>query len=302
MAWSERYAEVLQRWDPAAIRAFLTSESTVAAHVFLQLYVSADLSDVALRERWNLAKRVLVDLGTYTWGSKEKRAKFAALTTNPHVLAALQGAVARGGDVTLDMLGVLALDGGPASIDALLPHLDPALVSMDVRLELLKRLRAYAASTPTIQAILGEVDVTLAKRSAASPALELAPIIGLGELSELWFDFYLGSRELNTNRVPLIQGSVVVDSRSASWFDVSLARVEPHRQDDVSTRFTATGLIEDGLGVGRCDLLDLPRWLGEVAAGLGVEFNLGVLRTNLRGARRARLSSWLSGGHLDQRA
>src|SRR5664279_2911464 len=38
------------------------------------------------------------------------------------------GAVARGSDVTFDMLGVLALDGGSASIDALLPHLDPALV------------------------------------------------------------------------------------------------------------------------------------------------------------------------------
>lgn len=66
-------------------------ESTVAAHAFLQLYVSADLTDVALRERWNLATRVLVDLGTYTWGSKEKRAKFAALAATPHVLAALQG-------------------------------------------------------------------------------------------------------------------------------------------------------------------------------------------------------------------
>ncbi|HEY6037938.1 MAG TPA: hypothetical protein VIV58_26845, partial [Kofleriaceae bacterium] len=201
--------------------------------------------------------------------------------------------VARGSDVTLDMLGVLALDGSPESIDALLPHLDPALVAGDVRLDLIQRLRKYAAETPAIQAILSEVDATLAQRAAASPALALPPVIGIGELDTFWVHVWVTFSPVARAPGPPIQGSVSIDCRRTNWFHVHLSRTTVHGG---RTGFTADNQTIDDLGLARCDAANLPAWLAASASKLGMRLEVGKPRTNLRGKNRQRLIAWLGGG------
>ncbi|HEY6035077.1 MAG TPA: hypothetical protein VIV58_12475, partial [Kofleriaceae bacterium] len=46
--WARAYAAILEHRDPSAIRAFLRTESAVAKHLFLRLYVAGDAPDPAL--------------------------------------------------------------------------------------------------------------------------------------------------------------------------------------------------------------------------------------------------------------
>lgn len=284
--WTRRNFGILRGQDPVAIRGLLATESTLSYLVFLQLYVSTDLDDAALLARWKRGALALADLERYAWGAAPKRTKFAALVADPEILVALQGAVARGSDVTMQMLGVLALDGSAESIDALVPHLDPALQAADARLE---RLRTYA-TTPAMRAIVGEVDDRLAQRAALSPALALAPAIGLGELPVLWFHIQFNMTQGLVHYGPVTFGSIVIDSRREAWFTVSV-----HRRA-LRTSFTHDTVHADQLGIGRCEPTGIPRWIAASAQKLDVLLDIGSPQTNLRGKKREQFMSWLRGG------
>ncbi|HEY0254857.1 MAG TPA: hypothetical protein VGC41_25200, partial [Kofleriaceae bacterium] len=217
---------------------------------------------------------------------------------DPKTLGAIQAAAARGTAIGLDLLAVLVMDGSTDSIDALLPHLDPALSSADRRLDRLKRLKTYAGSAPAIAKIFAEITETLDARNAASPALAYGPVIGIGEVKTLWFSVRISSREENPNRVPSIQGDIDLDSTSVTWFRVWMSRVEPDSlgRDRERVDFTNAELRADTFGVGRCTPDQLPQWFAAAAKKLGMKLELGDARTNLRGKKRDQLMTWLNSG------
>ena len=291
----------LGRWCkqvPApVIRAVLAADAPGPTHLFLRLAVPAELDDAALVAAWQRALGALLDLDTtYAWGSKQRRAKIVALARDPHVLPAIQGTVAHSEDVQLDMLAVLAADGSTASYDALVTHIGDACESRDHRVDLLAQLRTHATRTPALDALFAELDEALDDRNAASPALALGPVIGIGKVSTLFFGVALGSRQKNSNRVPWVQGSIHVDSRTTSWFRVAVSTVDPDGGGK-STRFGGTGDdLHDGLKLGRCQPAELPRWLAATAQKLEIEWEEhNVWNSNLRGAKRERILQWLAG-------
>ena len=131
--WDQRFRQLVYLKDkvpPARVRDFLTAESMLARHLFLRMFVSTELADPALVRRWQRGCGVLADLSlTYAWGSKQLKAKLRALAEDAEILAALQGAAARGTHMSRTLLAVLVIDGSRDSIDALLPSLDPALMT-----------------------------------------------------------------------------------------------------------------------------------------------------------------------------
>jgi hypothetical protein len=281
----------LEHLPALTIRELLAAPSKSAAHTFLRLAVPLDGSDAAVVKRWGVAFAALLDLGlTYPWGSTKRKARFRALAKRPAMLAALQGAVANSSKVPLDYLAVLVADGGAASYDALIPHLDAALIGGDARADRLTELRVHARKTPVLNAMFAELDGVLEARRATSPALALGPVIGVGALPELWFDIGLSSREL-THGVPRIQSHLSIDSRAATWFRVNVAAV--HYLDDGHSSFTATTDQRDDLGIGRCAPAELPAWLPGVARKLRIRWDEPLVSSNLRGAKRDRIAAWL---------
>ena len=284
-----------KRIPRAVIRAVLATEVPGPTHLFLRLAVPTDNS-VKLPGRWQAALQALLDLDTeYAWGSKQKRAKFAGLAGDPVMLQALQGTVAHSESVSLAMLAVLALDGSDPSYDALITHIDVAFKAGDRRLDMLRHLQKHAARTPALDALFVEIDGAIQARNDASPALALGPVIGVGEVSSLWFSVTVGSLRRTVHNVPWIQGSVTIDSRSPSWFHASLSTVEPDFSAGKSTWFTVAKLERDQLGIGRCDGAELPRWLANAAAHLDVEWTFTITQSSLRGAKRERALAWLRG-------
>jgi hypothetical protein len=285
-----------KKLPPRAIRAVLAAPMAHANHLFLRMAVSPDASDSVLAQRWQHALETLLDLESYEWGSKQKRAKIAKVVADAHALAAIQATVAhsKSREIGADMLAVLVADGSTASYDALVTHIDAAFSAGDSRLDLLARLRSYAARTPALDVLFAELDGALQTRNDISPALALGPIIGIGEVSLLWFDVWLASARITTNHVPWIQGSIRIDSRSATWFYVHAGTVEPDGGHK-GTYFHTDTLARDELGLGRCEAADLPRWLASAAAKLAITWAPFQPRSNLRGKKRERIARWLAG-------
>lgn len=275
------------------IRRVLAAEHVHVNHLLLKLAVPDHLDDTALAAAWERAVQAIVDTGlTQAWGSKSRRERICRVAKDPALLAAVQGAVAHSPNVRLDLLAVLVADGSDASIDALVPHLDPALVHQDQRLERLTKLRRHAARTPALDALFAEIDRTLEARDATSPALALGLRIGVGPVDTLWFHASFGSVELQGN-VSLIQAHVLVDSRRANWFRVSLAQLG-RGADITMTAFNERDVLQDELRLGRCAPAELPSWLAHSAIALKIRWDdTPHISSSLRGARRDQLWTWL---------
>lgn len=256
--------------QPRVIRSVLAMPHTTSWHLFLKLAVPLDGNDAKLVTAWKRALDVVLGLqADYAWGSKQKKAKLAAVVADPAMLAAVQGTVAHAEDARIDLLAVLVIDASKESLDALVGHFERAVEAEDRRLDRLRRLRKHARSTPELDALFAEVDGKLEERAASSPALALGPVIGIGEVDLLWFRVSLGSQQLTPGNVPRVQGNVNVDSRSPMWLSVSMSRL-----DDgltlTSTWLNDKGLQNDALGLGGCEVATLPDWLARAAKTLAI--------------------------------
>lgn len=286
-----RFGRWARKLPPHVIRGVLAARSDGTNHLFLRLAVDDTGNDTLLARSWERAVQALVDCSQLdSWGSKTRRARTRKLAKNARVLHAIQGTVAHVEEPSEDMLAVLVADGSAASIDALVPH-----VRKD-KLELWKKLRTHAKRTSALDALFAEVEESLEQRAAASPALALGPVLGLGKVDTLWFDASISSDE-RAGTVARYQGHVKIDSRSARWFQVSLVDISGMfaSGDWRRTQFDGAAIESDELKLGRCDAADLPAWLQRAAHQLGITWGTPFLRTGLRGAKRDRIASWLTG-------
>jgi hypothetical protein len=287
-AWS--FSRECKRLPPAVIRELLRRMPTDATHVYLALAVDADARDAALVKRWARAIQGLADLETINrWDSKPKRDKFRALAKNKHLLPAIQGAAARGENVSNNMRAVLVADGSAESIDALIPHLDVAGSSS--RLDALRMLRVHAKDTPALRTLFAELDRDAAK--VGSAAHGIANLIGLRlpDTDAFWFTAAISSRVPDGYIAP-VQLHVVVDSRKASWFLVDVAKIERGTIAG-STSFTHDVLHHDELRIDRCEPPDVPSWLAAVAKKLKITWDAPYISSNMRGAKREQIARWL---------
>ncbi len=274
----------------SVIRGVLAAKLPEPNHRFLGLALAGIRGDAKLVAMWQRAVQALVDTNlTYAWGSKPRRDRIQKLARDPEMLAAIQGTVANSEHVRLDFLAVLVADGSAESFDALVPHLDPALVHRDVRLDRLTRLRRHAARTPALDAMFAEIDEVLEQRRTTSPALDLAMTIGLGTCDELWFQ---ASLTTTRSTQPRFSADIRVDSRKATWFHVSLHRIDGLDYTG-TTSFDAAATQHDELELGRCSAAELPVWLAKIARQLRLQWELTWMRSGHRGANRARIGAWL---------
>jgi len=273
------------------IRGVLDAPATTPRHVFLKLAVP-DGNASTIKQAWLAAVETLRELAEtlHPFDAPARREQLAAIARSPQ-LAAIQGVAANTPEVPLEMLVVLALDGGEASVDALIPHLDLALGARDARLERLAKIRPFATPTPALATLFTELDGALGVRRSTSPALAYGEQLGLGRLSELWFSFQLFSSSRNQAGVPRFQGFVRVDSREERWFRVQLEQVHPSvdRSKDRATRFDLAGGVDE-LGVGHCTPIDLPSWLRHCSTTLKISWERFLVRTT---ADAAKISAWL---------
>ena len=284
------------RLPVAVIRGVLDAMVPGHNHLFLRLAVFTEAKAADVKAAWTRAIGALHDLAsTEEWDTPARRETLAALAGDPLVLYAVQGLVAHVAEVTLGMLAVLAIDGSDASVDALIPHLDPALGEGDARLEKLAMLRSCVKRTPVLDALFVELDAGLAARRSTSPALALGPVIGVGHHDVLWFRFMLLSSERNGLNVPKVQGNVRIDSRDDPWFSVWVSTVagSHDRDGDRTTRFDERSIALDQLELGRCEPAELPLWLARVADQLEIQWQRFVPQSNLPAAHGRELSSWL---------
>jgi hypothetical protein len=261
--------------------------------VLLKELVHPGREDAALEAEWKAAVQALLDLDTLAgWGTKAKKARFAALAADPSLLPAVQAVVGACEDVPQDMLGVLATDASEASVDALLPHFERAARGRGQDLDLVAALRVHARPSPALDALLARAEARRGERLQRSPALELARTLGLGALKA----FRLEAKLLSVG--PHFCAQLLVDSRQASWFSVGVYAVG--REDGRVTSFTAEGLESDGLKLGACRPEELPAWLGRAARKLRRPWSHGMsfTATNVRGAKEEALLKWLWDGAL----
>ncbi len=123
------------------------------ASVFLRAAID-DTTDEALTRTWRPAVIALKAFESqYAWGSNEKRARLADVQADARLLEACRAAVVGCTQVPLELLAVLALDGTEASADALLPHVERALVDLTM-LEALARLERFAAPTKEMASLM----------------------------------------------------------------------------------------------------------------------------------------------------
>jgi hypothetical protein len=295
------FARTCRRLPVPVIRASLALlEADRRPHAFIiREYVRRDAKDDVLAADWDEAMQVLLGLETtYAWGSKQKRAKFQALADQPRVLQALQTAAVACEQVSLDLLAVLAADGSEASLDALIPHIERAVRQQDWELDRLQALRTHARSTPVMEDLFSRMKALFEARQARSPALGLAKELGFGEPDAFWFQVHISSPALDGSPAWRHQVHLSVDSRSATWFHVSMS--EANLADILrprSTSFTSDKVHCDDLGLGTCVPSAFPAWLAASAERLRTRWNFDQLSlgTSVRGKKRNQLERWLRG-------
>jgi hypothetical protein len=244
-------------------------------------------------ERWPTALQVLRDVQSYTWGSKQRRAKLDAIVATPWQLQAIQAAVVsiRPPDYPgLEFMAVLALDGSDASADALMPHVHHAMTT-GVGLEQLERLKKYTANTVPMRAMLTTTEKLLSERSATSPVIALLHDLGI-EVDACSFTLTFGSRENRSDGVPKIQVNFSLESRSVPYVHVSL------HGPGGETSFNEIMIHNDALGLGRPELAGLAEFFARAARKLDVTWNWDEawVYSTLRGRKRKAMLDWLRSG------
>lgn len=163
-----RFSRSAGNLPPAVIRGLLHAFSQAprfAFAVFVQELLRSDSPDEVLTFEWRRAlKNFLALNATAAFGSKLKTDKLTALAADPRVVSALR-AVAVSTPASISVLGVLAIDASPESVDALLPRF-VEVTSTASGLEWFHQLRKVAKRTPAMVSMLARVEGELAARGS----------------------------------------------------------------------------------------------------------------------------------------
>lgn len=254
-------------------------------------FLQALVKDDDLKQTWVHALEGVAALNTtYAWGSKKHVEKLRSVARSRDFLEAVQLAVVATKQPREDFLGVLALDGSEASVDALLPHFVAAMKMGDDGLDQLAKLKKYAAGTPAMRALVAQAEAARSTRNTTSPALAFAQSLGLGELKAFSWGQTVRVADARKRKVEL---NFDVDSRRSPWFSVHVARVAEKPKTFEVTAFNSSHVSErDELKLGRCEPHELPAFIARVQKQLGVNWKLAKTTpfTNVKGDKAKRLT------------
>ncbi len=259
-----------------------TPERRRAASLFLRAAVD-DLTDEAVSRTWRPAVIALKAFESqYAWGSKEKRARLAAVQADARLVEACRAAVVGCTQLPLELLAVLALDGTEASADALLPHVDRAMADQ-TKLEALARLERFAAPTKAMTSLMTLLLGRLREARQGSPVLELARRLGLSTGERFRVELVLTTEHakaraflnLDSDRPgPAFLGRFLIGPGN-----LMQAPKTAFHGDDGSTR---------------CSIDGLPAHLKSLATGVGEPFFFQwPTARHLRGQRLKTFIAWL---------
>ena len=262
---TKRFASDCQDLSSGAIRRTLewlaTAERRSHAVFILEAMRVSQLKD---RQAWKATLKAWLELDSSQRGDfRDLVARFAS---GP-LLPAIQAAVISGPEVPFRFLAVLAHDGSDASLDALVTRLADERVDLDM----LRRLRVHAASTPEMDALLDGIEHKRSSAVAENPALRFAQSIGIDVARfrahvQLFEDF---DDHGSGPHVPL--ATIRFDSTTVHWFSVSAIE---DRVDVVPSR--------------------LPEWIADYGREQGVRWERGAAHIgSLKGKDRERFEQWL---------
>jgi hypothetical protein len=246
--------------------------------IFLKEAVSLDCDDDDLAKAWRAALEALNAVRTQ------------GVVRDPRFVAPVQAAVvvANPADeiAVRPFLAVLARDGSEASVDALIPHVHHAW-SVPGGLDRIHALRLFAAKTPTMDALMAEIEARLCARSAASPPVRLLRELGV-EADACAFHVVCSS----TRQGDRAQLTVKINSMTESWLYASV-----EGRDGV-TSFTDKAALCDALTLGHVEFSELPIFLARAAGRLGVEWAWkdASVTSPLSKDGRSALLRWLRSG------
>ncbi|HEY1087010.1 MAG TPA: hypothetical protein VGE37_04920 [Archangium sp.] len=203
------------------------------------------------------------------------------------MLGAVQAAVVGCDEPSHPLLGILAADGGDASVDALL-----VVFANPANDHLLEMLGTHAAPSPALSELLRQVKVRRSASAAASPALTFARDVLQLDVSSLSLRLTLNSVQRRAG-VPVIQGQLSMSSECdhSQWWSVWVSRVS----GTAATDFGSRGVRRDELRLGSCSPEDLPRWIAEASRKLGIDWYIGGPSGSLRGKKRDQARAWFFG-------
>ncbi|MGV3623628.1 MAG: hypothetical protein ACO1OB_22605 [Archangium sp.] len=282
-----------QGFSESVIRGVLERLKTVKQRGHAVFFLEAvRLSDGPLQAAWANALRsyLEVEVNQEAWGSKLVRERIAKYAKSP-LLPAFQAAVVAGPDASMRFLAVLARDASDASLDALVTRFSTAVDDSGSALARLQQLKTHAAKTPEVNGFFEAIEGRLAERTQSSGVLEFMKSIGF-EVDEVDLRVSLSSADATKTRLASTQGTVIIDSSSADWFQVHIFRITTLTAHN-STRFTLSECT-DKLGLGRCAPNELPQWLQQTAKKLKMAWaDDPHFRGTLRGKKRQQFIDWL---------
>ncbi len=289
-SWFE-FAKDAQQLPERVIRVIIERLQKAPEASLSTYFLTALHESTALERDWARAiEGMLALLSVSNWGSTPLKATIAGLARGP-LLPAIQAEVSRGKAPPLTMLAVLAADGSEASVDALMPHFQVAsATNQNDLLNRLELLKTHAAKTGPLTLMLESVEKLLSKRNDQSPALAFARTIGL-DVNTFSVCWYFSSEQTDD---PEFLAAATIDSRSSSWFQVTVAHMPNALTEQTTFGSEGTPTI-DKLALGSCTPEELPGWFARAAKKLKVHWSISIRNSNLRGAKRERALAWMRG-------
>jgi len=293
--------EFVRRSSPASedvIREIIRSPRSFRAFFLAEMMRAAP--EPGTKAAWAAALSALLDLETFAdLRLDERLARARTIVQDPRVLQAIQTAVVGNGGAGPHEL--LAADGSAASVDALLPSALAAQREGGYRLRWFERMLSRGAKTSEMKEMIASLGERKHRTEEASPALAFARALGLAvDRMKLSVSFYSpGFYDADASEMGVhIQGQVDIDSTVPGWLRVfiSVSRGDgtaAGHQPMGDTTFGNEEALRDGLGLGRCEALELPSWLAQVQRRLATEWQVGEVSGSLRGKRRAQFVDWL---------
>ena len=227
--------------------------------------------------RWREARGLCRRLRPRPKGSRSLWKDIRAVADNPAWVEVLIRVAEEGDDLPLPYAAVLVFDGGPRAIAGLRRNLRADGCEIEDAL-------AKAAADSPARALLDELAALRAEAFARSPGGVL--LLSLG---------------VDADHIHVVV-PLKCDARDASL----VVHVEAHRhhgtdtfdvrcsEGAAETVFSEDGIHRDELGLGSCDILELPRWIADAAQRLNLEWTPNDPMINPPGRVRTAVRRWLA--------
>ncbi len=291
LPWSP--AECLDRlpdeYAPIAWRTLAKATKDNAEAAFLVAY-DPDRTPERLRagSKWIKQLHMIDD--------KRNRHRVATLCGDKVAVAASRVAVIEHGVEPPQFLAILAHDGKPDSVDALVEVIHQATTAQDESLDALFEWFVPFARGTKMVTLAEELKASRDARGEASSVQELAARFGVEGKTRFKLELSIDSRQVQQGLTRKATAHVGLSSHALPNVDLMISR---NLWNSVLTWYEDDTKRCDDNGLGKpASLDDIPRWVAASAKRLKVTWDRDTLRiqSTLRGKARQAAVDWFLGG------